>query len=68
MILHIFMLTSGLFEQYEVGPESFGVVVCRLAGTVPGILGVAWISFSPNSDWKSKISVRILKRGQALLV
>ena len=39
MFLHIFMLTSGLFEQYEVGPESFGVVVFRLAGSVSGVLG-----------------------------
>ena len=68
MFLHIFMLTSGLFEQYEVGPESFGVVVFRLAGSVSGVLGGAWISFSPKSDWKSEISVRILKRGQALSV
>jgi hypothetical protein len=68
MMLDIFMLTPGLSEHYEVGPESFGVVVCRLAGTEPGICGVVWISFISKSEWESKIPGRVLKRAQALLV
>ncbi len=37
------------------------IVVCRVVGTVPGILGLVWPSFRPKSGSKSKISGRILK-------
>ncbi len=30
-------------KQAEIGPESFGIVVCRLVGTVPGILGLGLV-------------------------
>ena len=45
--------------------RSRGVPAC---GQCVGCFGGAWISVSPKSDWKSEISVRILKRGQALSV
>ncbi len=44
-----------------MGPESFGIVVCRFVGTVPDILGLVWPSLRPKSGSKSKISGRILK-------
>ena len=36
--------------------------MCRSMATVPGILGLVWLRFRPNSNSKSKISVRILQR------
>ncbi len=48
-------------KHAEIGPESFGIVVCRFVGTVPDILGLVWPSFRPKSGSKSKISGRILK-------
>ncbi len=47
-------------KHAEVGPESFGLVVRRLGGTVPDIFGLVWPSFRPNSCSKSKISGRIV--------
>ena len=44
----------------EVDPESFGIVVCRFAGTVTDILGLVWPSFRPESGSKSKVPDRIL--------
>ncbi len=49
-------------KHAEIGQSSFGIFVCRSVGTVPGILGLVWPSFRPNSGSKSKISDRILKR------
>ncbi len=48
-------------KHAEIEPESFGIVVCQFAGTVPGIVGLVWPSFRPKSLSKSKISGRILK-------
>ncbi len=48
---------------------TFGVVVCRSVGTVPGILGLVWLSFRPKSGSRSKASGRIHEsfRGPFLL-
>ena len=54
-------------KRAEIGPESFGIVVCRFVGTVPDILGLVWPSFRPKSGSKSKISGRILNNFRALL-
>ena len=54
-------------KHAEIGPESFGIVVCRFVGTVPDILGLVWPSFRPKSGSKSKISGRILKRALLIL-
>ncbi len=54
---HIFKV---LPRRAEIGPESFGIVVCRSVGTVPDIWGLAWPSFRPKSGSKSKIYGRIL--------
>ena len=54
-------------KHAEIGPESFGIVVCRFVGTVPDILGLVWPSFRPKSGSKSKISGRILNNFRALL-
>ncbi len=52
----------GLSSKHaEIGSESFGVVVGMFVGTVPDILGLVWPIFRPNSDPKSKISIRIFK-------
>ncbi len=48
-------------EHAEIGPESFGIVVCRSVGSVPCILGLVWRRFRLKSISKSKISGRILK-------
>ncbi len=48
-------------KHSELGPELVGRVVCRSVGTVPGILGLVWLRFRPNSGSKSKTPVRILK-------
>ncbi len=47
-------------KHAEIWPESLGIVMCRLVGTVPDILGLAWPSFRPKSGSKSKIAGRIL--------
>ncbi len=31
-----------------MGPEPFGIVVCRFVGTVPDILRLVWLRFRPN--------------------
>ncbi len=48
-------------KHAEIGPESFGIVVCRFVGTVPDIWGLAWPSLTPKSCSKSKTSGRILQ-------
>ncbi len=53
-------------KHAEIVSESFGIVVCRLAATVPDILGLVWHSFWPQSDAKSKTCGRILKIVRAL--
>ncbi len=45
----------------EIGPESWGIVVCPFVGAVPDTLGLVWPSFRLNFGSKSKISGRILK-------
>ncbi len=49
-------------KHTEIGSESFGIVVRRSVGAVPGILGLVWPSFRPKSGSRSKISGRILER------
>ncbi len=49
-----------------MGPEVFGIVVCRSVGAVPDILGLVWRSFRPKSGSESKISGRILKISRGL--
>ncbi len=34
-------------KRAEIGPESFGIVVCRSGGTVLDISGLVWPSFKP---------------------
>ena len=46
-------------KHAEIGPESFGIVVCRLVGIVQDILGWVWPSFRSKSGSKSLISGRI---------
>ncbi len=63
-------------KHAEIGPESFGIVVCRSVCTVPGILGLVWPSVRPKSGSKTKISgpvssaepvgPRVLGRGRGL--
>ncbi len=53
-------------KHAEIGPESFGVVVCRAVGTVPGIWGLVWRRFRPKSGSKWKMSGRILQSVRAL--
>ncbi len=36
-------------KHAEIGPESFGIVVCRSAGTVRGNVGLVWPSFGSKS-------------------
>ncbi len=48
-------------KQTEIGPESFGIVVCRFVGTGPDILGLVWPNFRPESGVKSRTYGRILK-------
>ncbi len=38
----------------EIGPESFGIIVCRFVGAAPDVLGLVWPSFRSKSDSKSK--------------
>ncbi len=52
-------------KHAEIGPESFGVVVCRFVGTVPDILGLVWPSFRPKPGSKLKVSGRIRAAIQA---
>ncbi len=47
-------------KHAEVGPQSFGIVVCWFGGTVPDILGMVWPSFRTESGSKSEIPGRIL--------
>ena len=35
-------------NRARIGPESFGIVVCRFVATVPDIVGLVWPSFGPN--------------------
>ena len=49
-------------KHAEIGPESFGIVVCRFVGTVLDILGLVWPSFRPKSGSESTISGRILNK------
>jgi hypothetical protein len=49
-----------------MGPELFGIVVCRSVGAVPDILGSVWRSFRPKSGSESKISGRILNISRGL--
>jgi hypothetical protein len=51
---------GSLSKHTEIGPELFGIVVCRFVGTVPDVLGLVWPSFRPKSGSRSKISGRIL--------
>ncbi len=46
-------------ERAAIGAESFGIVVCRVVGTVSDILGLVWHSFRPTSGLKSQTSGRI---------
>ncbi len=48
-------------KHAEIGPESFGIVLCRSVGNVPGILHLVWPRFRHDSGSKSKISRRILQ-------
>ncbi len=57
---HNFKSFGSVSKHAEMGPESFGIAVCRFVGTVPDILGLVRPSSWPNADSKSKISVRIL--------
>ncbi len=54
-------------KHVEIGPEPFGIVVCRSVGTVSGILGLVLLPVRPKSSSKSKNSGRILKVFGALL-
>ncbi len=47
-------------KHADIGPESFGIVVCQSMGTMPGILGFVWLRFRPTSGSKSMMSRRIL--------
>ncbi len=47
-------------EHAEIGPESFGIVVHRSAGTAQGILGLVWLRSKRDSGSESKIHGRIL--------
>ncbi len=44
----------------DIGPDSFGLVVCRFVGTVLGLMGLALLSFRPKYSPNSKIPCRIL--------
>ncbi len=62
------MVTDCQFESFgttsshdEIGPESFGIVVCLSADIVPCILGLAWRRCRSKSRSKPKMSGRILK-------
>ena len=48
-------------KRAAIGPESFGIVVCRFVGTVSDILGLVWPSFRPKSGSESQTSGRIFK-------
>ncbi len=54
-------------DRSRIGPESFGIVVCRFVGTVPGIWGLVLLPFRPIAVPKSKTAGRILKIVRALL-
>ncbi len=42
-------------KRAEIGPETFGIVVCLFVGTVPGILGLVWRCFEPDSGSTGRI-------------
>ncbi len=46
----------------EMGPEAFGIIVCRSVRAVPCILGLIWRRFGPKPDSKSKIFGQIHQR------
>ncbi len=48
-------------KHAETSPESFGIVVCRSVGTVPGFWGSVWPSLRPKSGSNSRTPGRILK-------
>ncbi len=48
-------------QHAEIGPESFGIVVCQFVGTMPDILGWVWPSFGHHSVLKTKIAGWILE-------
>ena len=52
---------GSLWKHAEIGPESFGIVVCRFVGSVPDILGLVRPRFRPKCGSTLRISGRILK-------
>ncbi len=60
--VHIVLPFSSFGEPPECffWPTSLGIVVRRSVGTMPGILGLSWLRFRPESGSNSKISGRVL--------